>query len=454
MKKLSKKTYGIICLILSILLLCIQVSYYLIGKPRGFEYIIDSLEYLVNEVCLGLFIISMYLIIKRFKVLYLLIGFILLSIPNLCLLSRYGFNTSSLVQFGEGFKHELIVKIDKKSKQAYLYRHETFLFAKKAEPFSFPVQSKVEVNWLTSDVACLIYQSSDHQVHQFVATYGDRGSGYSYYYVEPSLQGKWQSKDKKIKLEVGQNGITLTNGLQDFNYTHDDNIQVGTTSLVLSKQGFPQWTIALNEDCKIENDGLLNNKGTITLMQVSIKNKSSVILKSVDKPLTNRGDNIETTKKEQGREMVYELRDILKEGKDLKHFTSNQTIVKVETTSEDLFMVARLAREEMEKQYAINGCDSDVTITEIKILAGDDQDYLAQINATETATCGETSEGETVNFEWKYRIMKGDNAYLATRVMFGVKEDYGIKKLKEPKQLVTTGNEAYHFMVPGIKTNH
>ncbi len=57
-------------------------------------------------------------------------------------------------------------------------------FGAQSDVFPFTVKDDVKVQWLENDVCALTYESpEDDQVHQFVATYGDRNKAVSYYYV-------------------------------------------------------------------------------------------------------------------------------------------------------------------------------------------------------------------------------------------------------------------------------
>lgn len=47
------------------------------------------------------------------------------------------------------------------------------------------------VEWLAYDVDAVTYKTKDNTIQWFIGTYGDQGSGISYYYVGAEINGKW-----------------------------------------------------------------------------------------------------------------------------------------------------------------------------------------------------------------------------------------------------------------------
>lgn len=66
----------------------------------------------------------------------------------------------------------------------------------------------MKVEWLANDVAAVTYKTADHKTQQFIGTYGDRGSGRSYYYVGAEIHGKWEGGNAEVISD--QEGITVT----------------------------------------------------------------------------------------------------------------------------------------------------------------------------------------------------------------------------------------------------
>ena len=104
----------------------------------------------------------------------------------------------------------MCLKIDENGR-AVFYRHRGLLFGAQSDVFPFTVKDDVKVQWLENDVCALTYESpEDDQVHQFVATYGDRNKAVSYYYVVNAAYGTWRAKDQgenyKLEVGTGENG--------------------------------------------------------------------------------------------------------------------------------------------------------------------------------------------------------------------------------------------------------
>lgn len=71
-------------------------------------------------------------------------------------------------------------------------------------------------------------------LHEFVATYGDRGNGISYSYVKNAILGEWGKND--IYMIVDNKGITINcNGEKD-RFENSDIQQFGTIAIVLYKK--------------------------------------------------------------------------------------------------------------------------------------------------------------------------------------------------------------------------
>ena len=62
----------------------------------------------------------------------------------------------------------------------------------------------MKIQWLEDDVCAITYESPDDGgIHQYVATYGDRGGGISYYYVFNAVHGEWEAEDGRGNYAVG-----------------------------------------------------------------------------------------------------------------------------------------------------------------------------------------------------------------------------------------------------------
>lgn len=98
-----------------------------------------------------------------------------------------------------------------KTEERFFIGSGGLLFGAQSDVFPFTVKDDVKVQWLENDVCALTYESpEDDQVHQFVATYGDRNEAVSYYYVANVAYGTWMPEDRgenyKLEVGTGENG--------------------------------------------------------------------------------------------------------------------------------------------------------------------------------------------------------------------------------------------------------
>lgn len=96
------------------------------------------------------------------------------------------------------------------------------------------MQGSLKLQWLSGDVCTATYEGEDGRTHQYIATFGDRGSGVSYYYVGSALVGVWEPIGQntagwRLEATDGPGGhITLENGSYRYEYEYSDCVQAGT----------------------------------------------------------------------------------------------------------------------------------------------------------------------------------------------------------------------------------
>lgn len=135
----------------------------------------------------------------------------------------------------------------------------------------------------------------------------------------------------------------------------------------------------------------------------------------------------------------------------LHEYVSTPMMVKIEESSMDPIVIAKLINEEDDRQYAINGIDNDVQIESIQVKAGDIFEFLVEIKTKEIATDPVTKASETTNFTKQYRIKKaGVDAYLGARIMLDIDGKVGLTSVNQ-KPLDTANNSEYHYNIPGIR---
>lgn len=119
------------------------------------------------------------------------------------------------------------------------------------------------------------------------------------------------------------------------------------------------------------------------------------------------------------------------------------------------FWAARCALEENDKQYAVNGIDVTRNITHMGMLAGDMYDCLVQIDSTDVYSNPYTNEEEEMDMSDRYRIMRGEGAYLAYQVPYGTDGTYGLEAPSVKQEMDTAGDLAYFklFRVSGRRVS-
>lgn len=276
--KKIKKTSGIVSLIVFFISILIQGAYIIAFKKHNFEYVIDSLFYIINETIILSALISINCLITKIKnkriITYILCLF--LSIINIAFMCNNGLENKCIVSFSSDFSNELVLKVNKENGSIRLYRNvKMFLFAKEKEQFSYELEGKIKKQWFTNDICGLTYKDKNGNLREYIATYGDRGDGISYYYVTNAILGDWQvftQYGSSTQLLADSKGITITKKGKKELFEYSDCKQFGTIALVLYKNDIPKYVVALDENCEIDEEtDIIKKDGTITLSEISME---------------------------------------------------------------------------------------------------------------------------------------------------------------------------------------
>ena len=275
--KRVKKIIGILSIFILALSVLVQGAYLFVLKKHNFEYIIDFVEYAINEVIIISATLSIVLLTKKKRIRNSIVYFLctLFSIINIAFMCNNGFDNRWLVSFSSDFSNQLMLKINNDTGAIKLFRNQKFfLFAKEKEQFQYEVEGEIKQQWLTNDICALTYEDQDENLREFVVTYGDRGNGISYYYVTAALTGHWQvftQYGEPTRMLVDSKGIKITKNGKSDNFEYKDCKQYGTIALVLYKKDVPKYVIGLDQNCKIdEKTNFIKKGGTITLAEVSM----------------------------------------------------------------------------------------------------------------------------------------------------------------------------------------
>lgn len=277
LKKL-KKISSIISVIIFICCLITQLVYLFVLKPRNYEYVLDILYYIINELIIITATLISILIIKKSKIKNIItyILFAILTIINLVFMFNTGLNNKCILSFSSNFSNGLVLKQNKETGLTTLYNNpKVFLFATPKEELPQTIEGSIKHQWITKDTCSLTYKDKNNITREFVVTYGSREGQSSYYHIASSFLGTWNQSELTegpSKIYVDSKGITICEDDENILFEYDDCIQYGITTLVLYKNEIPRYVLTMNDDCIIDDETtLIKNGGTIALCEVSMQ---------------------------------------------------------------------------------------------------------------------------------------------------------------------------------------
>lgn len=153
------------------------------------------------------------------------------------------------------------------------------------QTFPYPVVGRMKKQWLTGDCCAITYQTTDGSTHVYLATYGDRGSGYSYYYVAPLLTGTWRQYEDALNPGITLRCPSASPDIQvlspsagsDYSQIYSQTVQFGTLGVALcDDEGLPHWTVVLGRDYDA-SDGV-DPYGSLIICPVSMEPTEAVTL--------------------------------------------------------------------------------------------------------------------------------------------------------------------------------
>ena len=271
-----RKRIGVISIIIFVFALILQIVYLIIFKRHNYEYVIDALEYIINQIMILSATSSIILLLKKKKI-NIIIYFmaVIFTIANIAFLCNNGLKNKSVVSFSKDFSNELILKINNDTGSIKLYRNaKLFIFAKENEQFDYELKGRIKKQWIENDICGITYKDKNNKLREFVVTYGDRGDGVSYYYVANALLGNWQvftTNGKPTQMLVDSKGIKITKDGKSEIFEYNECKQYGTIALVLYKNEVPKYVIGLDKNCEIDNKtNIIKKDGTITFAEISM----------------------------------------------------------------------------------------------------------------------------------------------------------------------------------------
>lgn len=278
MKVNRKIVTGWILFLLAATLFCLQLTYLFVHSKYQAEYTDSRLFYVVNILCLVFLYFALTLLLEKFtKTILAVIGTIVLV--QIGLLVHMNQEVRHIISLSANKQHVFSVKEDLKSGEVVYYRTNYGIFSRPKEVLPNPIEGEAKVEWLANDIAALTYQSVDNKVEHFVATYGDRKNGVSYYNVGAEFHGVW--KGTNVEVKSGTEGISINENGETELFKWEDIQQYGTLAVVLKRNNLPIWTISLNENFIVHSDSTEPIVGNISLYKVTMDQNSPVILEYV-----------------------------------------------------------------------------------------------------------------------------------------------------------------------------
>lgn len=278
----NKLRIGLLLASLCFILLILHIVSYFLSTHFNYQYVFDWIPYVINAVIILLGLSAYFLVFKRItakrKVLNYIICFVFaaLFIINAAFMINNGFNCKYTLSCSPNFSNCFVIKQEKKNSTTERFDVKFIIFAREYELITPSPEGQINTKWLTNDICAVTYSGQNDDVNAYVATYGERGSGTSYINVTNSLYGSWQQENDKsgspVTMTVDINGITVCAENEEKLFSFDDIKQYGTTAVVLFENYIPQYILALNEDCSIDEKTELLSKGsTVTLAGVDLK---------------------------------------------------------------------------------------------------------------------------------------------------------------------------------------
>lgn len=445
-----KKCSFLISLFTSVIgcsLLILQIGYFAVLKRFEFEYIHSMNQIIFNLIILCCLFINYCLIKKKnIKIQYVLIGClgVIISIFGLHSFQK----TEEISSFSSNLKNRAVLKYDDDQHRLDIYHYTYLCFARKSDTVATEING-YHGKWLTNDCYVFTYSNEENQRKVNVSTFGDRGDGISYFNIFPTLQGEWFNKNNGetktyLKESAGQLTLKIKNKTQYFDAS--ETKQNGTIALTLSKDEEAQYIIVLDENCILNDDNLLDKNGTIQVYNLQ-KDSSVTLYCGTYKEDKKEQEEIDNDYRKQAKELVNKMDAYLKKDSTLPRFDDRDTLFKVPSSSNDFYVVTRDAYFHSLKLFKQGGTQETGQIKQIKVLAGDINDFYVEMTYTSTITyLGET---ETMNITYKYRIKKGKDCYLVAFIGYRVPGDIGLVKCDPVIEKDVSTNEDYAYSVGG-----
>lgn len=272
------KIVGWTLLVFAIGLFCLQMGYLVIHERLQVEFADNRLFYLINICCIIFLLLAVLLLLqltKRFKAAGSVIAAIFIF-TQVILLGISNQEIRNIVSVSPDMKHVLSIKENLEHGEAVYYRTYYGILARPKERLPHKTDGKFQVKWLADDVAAVTYKAADNTIQQYIGTYGDRGSGISYYYVGAEIHGKWQGDN--IEVVSNTEGISVTENGETELFEWDNIDQFGTLAVVLKKNNAAVWSLSLDKNFEVDSDSANPAAGNISLYKADMEGNQPTTL--------------------------------------------------------------------------------------------------------------------------------------------------------------------------------
>lgn len=269
---------GWLCFLFAAGLFFLQMGFLLLYRRFGMEYIDNRLFFIVNILCVFFFALSIIFLLKRMVMIKWIISGIsvLFIIVNSVLFVQSNREIKNLISLSPDWEHMLVIKERVKTGEAIYYRSYYGILARPREKLPDQVSGPLKVQWLANDIAAVTYRTENHQLQQFIGTYGDRGGGTSYYYVGAEIHGRWRAGHTEVVSST--KGISVSENRATETFSWDDVEQFGTLAVVLKRNNEAVWTLSLNENFKVRSNAAAPTVGNIRLFKASMMKNQPLTL--------------------------------------------------------------------------------------------------------------------------------------------------------------------------------
>lgn len=343
-----------------------------------------------------------------------------------------------IINFSPDRKNMLVLEKNTSDGTVTSNRVYFYLLRRPAAQFPYTVKGGMKIQWLENDVCAVTYRAADGTTHQYLATYGDRGDGISYLDPLTAIGGNWTAEgedEEGWEISIAGGDVEIRNGSESWSYTSDDCVRFGTTAMALCRNGYPEWSLVLNEDCRINYNDLVAKGGTLTLCPVSMEKTSPSVYICTDE-----------------KDEYSETNPHIEEDEYDSELAEARGTFFVETQGDDELWNVRTALLTHMEKFRVNGVDVRVQIDTIRRTEGDAKEGVYEITVTELCISpgnqGSRPTGEAVEMNYRMHMTRTDGGYNVYVLGIHDPGTYGLSG-EESELFDLSDNEDYHFFLAG-----